>query len=46
VSTVLYMAPRSGIAVVLLCNLEGLHAQLLDVAREAGAALLRSARPG
>ena len=22
-STVLYMAPRSGIAVVLLCNLEG-----------------------
>lgn len=44
VSTVLYMVPRSGIAVVLLCNLEGVHTQLLDVAREAAAALRRPAQ--
>lgn len=39
VSTVLYMAPRSGIAVVLLCNLEGVSTPLLDLAREVADAL-------
>lgn len=34
VSTVLYMAPRSGVAVVLLCNLEGVSNPLLDLARK------------
>ena len=41
VSTVLYMVPRSGIAVVLLANLEGVHEPLLGVARETAEALLR-----
>ena len=41
VSTVLYMAPRSGLAVVLLCNLEGVSTPLLDLAREVAGALLR-----
>jgi CubicO group peptidase (beta-lactamase class C family) len=39
VSTVLYMAPRSGIAVVLLCNLEGVSDPLLDLARELASVL-------
>jgi serine beta-lactamase-like protein LACTB len=34
VSTVLYMVPRSGVGVVLLCNLEGVSAPLLDLARQ------------
>jgi serine beta-lactamase-like protein LACTB len=41
VSTVLYMVPRSGIAVVLLCNLEGVSAPLLDLARQVADRLLR-----
>ena len=41
VSTVLYMVPRSGIAVVLLANLEGVQEPLLGVARETAGALLR-----
>ena len=41
VSTVLYMVPRSGIAVVLLCNLEGVSSPLLDLARGVTATLLR-----
>ena len=40
VSAVLYMAPRSGVAVVLLCNLEGVSTGLLDLAREIASALL------
>ena len=40
VSAVLYMAPRSGFAVVLLCNLEGVSTSLLDLAREIASALL------
>lgn len=40
VSAVLYMAPRSGLAVVLLCNLEGVSTSLLDLAREIASALL------
>jgi serine beta-lactamase-like protein LACTB, mitochondrial len=41
VSTVLYMVPRSGSAVVLLCNLEGVSAPLLDLARQVTDTLLR-----
>ncbi len=33
VSTVLYMVPRAGLAVVILCNLEGLSDTLPEVAR-------------
>ena len=40
VSTVLYMVPRQGFAVVLLCNLEGVSTALLDLAREIATALL------
>ena len=40
VSAVLYMAPRSGLAVVLLCNLEGVSTSLLDLARDIASALL------
>jgi CubicO group peptidase (beta-lactamase class C family) len=40
VSTVLYMLPRSGLAVVLLCNLEGVSDPLLALAREVAGALL------
>jgi serine beta-lactamase-like protein LACTB len=40
VSTVLYMVPRSGLAVVLLCNLEGVSAPLLDLARQVADTLL------
>jgi serine beta-lactamase-like protein LACTB, mitochondrial len=40
VSAVLYMAPRSGVAVVLLCNLEGVSTDLLDLARDIASALL------
>jgi serine beta-lactamase-like protein LACTB len=40
VSTVLYMIPRAGLAVVILCNLEGVSAPLLDVAREVAATVL------
>jgi CubicO group peptidase (beta-lactamase class C family) len=40
VSTVLYMVPRSGLAVVLLCNLEGVSTPLLDLARQMAGALL------
>lgn len=39
VSTVLYMVPRSGLAVVLLCNLEGVSDPLLDLARSVADAL-------
>jgi CubicO group peptidase (beta-lactamase class C family) len=45
VSTVLYMVPRAGIAVVLLANLEGMQEPLLAVARETAGVLLRPARP-
>ena len=41
VSTVLYMEPRSGFAVVLLCNLEGVSTPLLDLARQVADTLLR-----
>jgi serine beta-lactamase-like protein LACTB, mitochondrial len=41
VSTVLYMVPRSGVAVVLLCNLEGVSTPLLELARAIAATLLR-----
>jgi CubicO group peptidase (beta-lactamase class C family) len=41
VSTVLYMLPRSGVAVVLLCNLEGVSTPLLELARGVAATLLR-----
>jgi serine beta-lactamase-like protein LACTB len=41
VSTVLYMVPRSGLAVVLLCNLEGVSVPLLELARQITDALLR-----
>ena len=41
VSTVLYMVPRSGFAVVLLCNLEGVSNPLLDLARQVGDTLIR-----
>ena len=41
VSTVLYMVPRSGFAVVLLCNLEGVSAPLLDLARQVADTILR-----
>ena len=41
VSTVLYIVPRSGIAVVLLCNLEGVSTPLLELARGVTATLLR-----
>ena len=41
VSTVLYMVPRSGVAVVLLCNLEGVSNPLLALAREVATTLLR-----
>ena len=41
VSTVLYMIPRSGVAVVLLCNLEGVSTPLLDLARQMADTLLR-----
>ena len=41
VSTVLYMVPRSGVAVVLLCNLEGVSTPLLDLARQVADTLLR-----
>ena len=41
VSTVLYMVPRSGFAVVLLCNLEGVSTPLLDLARQVADTLLR-----
>jgi CubicO group peptidase (beta-lactamase class C family) len=41
VSTVLYMLPRSGVAVVLLCNLEGVSSPLLELARGVAATLLR-----
>jgi CubicO group peptidase (beta-lactamase class C family) len=41
VSTVLYMEPRSGAAVVLLCNLEGVSTPLLDLARQIADTLLR-----
>jgi len=41
VSTVLYMVPRSGVAVALLCNLEGVSNPLLELAREVAATLLR-----
>ena len=40
-STVLFMVPRSGIAVVLLCNLEGVSAPLLELARQITDALLQ-----
>ncbi len=40
VSTVLYMVPRSGLAVVLLCNLEGVSDPLLELARGMTDALL------
>jgi CubicO group peptidase (beta-lactamase class C family) len=40
VSTVLYMVPRSGVAVAILCNLEGVSNPLLEVAREAAEAVL------
>ena len=35
------IAPRSGVAVALLCNLEGVSNPLLDLAREVAATLLR-----
>jgi CubicO group peptidase (beta-lactamase class C family) len=41
VSTVLYMVPRSGTAVVILCNLEGVSTPLLDLARQVADILLR-----
>jgi serine beta-lactamase-like protein LACTB len=41
VSTVLYMVPRSGAAVVLLSNLEGVSEPLLDLARQVADTLLR-----
>lgn len=41
VSTVLYMVPRAGLAVVLLCNLEDVSNPLLDLARQVADALLR-----
>jgi hypothetical protein len=41
VSTVLYIVPRSGVAVALLCNLEGVSNPLLELAREVAATLLR-----
>ena len=41
VSTVLYMVPRSGLVVVLLCNLEGVSVPLLELARQVADALLR-----
>jgi serine beta-lactamase-like protein LACTB len=41
VSTVLYMVPRSGLAVVFLCNLEDVSNPLLDLARQVADALLR-----
>jgi CubicO group peptidase (beta-lactamase class C family) len=40
VSAVLYMVPRQGLAVVLLCNLEGVSTALLDLAREIADTLL------
>lgn len=39
VSTVLYMVPREGLAVVLLCNLEGVSEPLLELARQIAGAL-------
>lgn len=41
VSTVLYMVPRSGLAVVLLCNLEDVSAPLQELARQVADTLLR-----
>ena len=41
VSTALYMLPRSGFAVAILCNLEDVSTPLLDVARDVAAAVLR-----
>ena len=40
VSAVLYMVPRQGFAVVLLCNLEGVSTPLLELAREIASTLL------
>jgi CubicO group peptidase (beta-lactamase class C family) len=41
VSTVLYMVPRSGLAVVLLCNLEDVSTPLQELARQVADTLLR-----
>lgn len=41
VSTILYMVPRSGFAVVLLCNLEGVSVPLHELARAIASAVLR-----
>jgi hypothetical protein len=41
VSTVLYLLPDAGVAVALLANLENVERDLLAVAREAAAPLVR-----
>jgi hypothetical protein len=40
VSAVLYLLPESGVAVVILANLENIENELLQVARQVAAGLL------
>ena len=46
VSTILYLRPARGLTVVLLCNLENVSAQLLDLAREVADLALPPANAG